>query len=155
MKNINSLSNNQIKSDLFDLLGDMGVDVSAYEDKEVNLLNCVSPSDYTLYSKLYREKNKEKMRAYYRDYYKNHKEKRLAHNKKYRENHKETIKASVKKYRVEHAKEIKEYEKLYRDTHKEEMKAYYKQYYERRKKALELLKLQQQPTETPNENEQK
>lgn len=154
MKNTNNLSNNQIKSDLFNLLGDIGVDISAYKDKQVELLSCVNRTDFSLYSKIYYDKNKEKMRAYYRDYYKKHKEKRLAHTKNYREKHKEEISASVKKYREEHAKEIKEYEKLYRDTHREEIKAYQKEYYKKRKKALELLKLQQQPTETPNENEQ-
>jgi hypothetical protein len=95
------------------------------------------PDEYKEYGKMYREKNKDKARQYYRDnidyfnqYHKEHdkeyreknKEKILKQEKEYQLKNKEKIKEVKRQYHIKHRDEILEKHKIYRDAHKEERK---------------------------------
>ena len=60
--------------------------------------------DRNKWQQKYREKNKEKLKEYY---------------KKYKQNNKEKIKESNRKYRETHKEQLKEYSRKYREKHKD------------------------------------
>lgn len=61
------------------------------------------------YMKQYREKNKDKIREQQREYYQKHKERLSEYSRKWKEDNKEHVDSYNKKYREEHAKEHSEY----------------------------------------------
>ena len=74
--------------------------------------------------RLYRLKNKEKIKENKKEYYKNNKESKRESDRLYRLKNIEKIKENDKKYNDKN----KEKRKEYRETHKEEIKAYMKEY---------------------------
>ena len=88
--------------------------------------------EHAAYCKQWREANKEKQAAYYKQYRECHRDEHAARCKRWREKNKEECAA----YRESHKEERAAYNKLYNEAHKEERSAYGKQYYESNKDTI-------------------
>lgn len=96
--------------------------------------------------KIWREENKEELKAYHKKYSEEHKDERKArdkiwresskgkeYNKIWREDHKNELVVSQKKYQEKHKEEIKSNHKKYQEEHKDYIKEIRKPYLEKNK----------------------
>jgi hypothetical protein len=98
--------------------------LEAYEQLWINKIKCVNQKNpfriKMMSAKKYREENKEKLRAAWKEHYENTKQKQQERKRQYYEANKSKLNARCKEYTSKNSEKVKKYQKEWYERKKEE-----------------------------------